>query len=121
MRTQMPENIDTHYHFIGGRYTYQDLAYRMIGLPIAIPSVLVVGVISNFAIGAVIGAFVLALGFVFGSKKVFDKQIPGIQALYWKHKLDKKSKIMYNRRDYNNKIYDNASQENNTTVLGGKK
>lgn len=117
MQARMPKNLDIDYKFFNGKWTFKEIGYRLIGLPIAIP----VGIISFyttnvplFAIG--VGIFIFLVGAVIGSIKVFEKQVPLLIAIVWSNKLNKKSKILFNKRDSEQTIIDN--KENKKKVKG---
>lgn len=100
MQTRMPKNLDIDYKFFNGQWTFKEIGYRLLGLPVAIP----VGIISFYttntpllAVG--VGIFIFLVGAVIGSIKVFDKQIPLLTAIIWSNKLNRKSKLLFNKRD----------------------
>lgn len=100
MQARMPKNLDIEYKFFNGKWTFKEIGFRLIGLPVAIP----IGAISYaltsvplFAVGITI--FITLVGAFIGSIKVFDKQIPLITAIIWSNRLNRKTKILYNKRD----------------------
>lgn len=98
---RMPESLDVSYKFFNGRFSFKEIAVRLIGLPPALAiGFLSYGLSNNKFFGILNGLIVLGFGVWVGSKKVFNKSISLLSAIQYSNELNKKSKRLYNYRDY---------------------
>jgi hypothetical protein len=95
----MPENLDIHYKFFGGRYSIKDMGFRLVGLPLAIPAAaIIISITHNTLWGIIAGTIFLLTGFYIGSRTVYNKQINIFSAIMWSREAKRKTKILYNKR-----------------------
>ncbi len=98
---QMPESLDIGYKFFNGKWTMKELAFRLLGVPPAlVVGALMYGVTESRLLTAISAGVILIFGLWLGSKKVFDKTIPLLTAMQYAREMDRKSKVLYNYRDY---------------------
>ena len=111
---QMPENLDIGYKFLNGKFTMKEMLFRAIGVPPAIVvGALLYGITESKAFVAFSVILLLAFGYWFGAKKVFNKTIPLIIALQYSSELNRKTTELYNYRDYENTTpHNKLSKEN---------
>lgn len=97
----MPANTDIHYKFFGGKFDFQDIALRLLGLPaILIACPLIYFPTKNTVWALIVGVILFIIGYIIGAKKVFESKIPFLIALTYQSKLNKKSKVLINKREY---------------------
>ena len=108
---QMPENLNINFTFANGKYTINDLLFRAVGL---LPGLPVAGLTYTLTGNGLLATgecvLLFAAGWYIGSRKVFNKSIPLLTALYWQKKNSKRSKYLYN--------YRNIECENETLTEG---
>jgi len=101
---KMPENLDIHYKFFGGKFDFKEIGFRLIGLVPALPAgILIFSVTQNIVWALIISGIFFLLGVYIGGKKVFNKQVNIYQAIFWKRELNRKTRFLYNTRTGNNK------------------
>ena len=98
---QMPESLDIGYKFFNGKWTMKELAVRLLGVPPAlVVGALMYGITESRLLTGISAGVLLIFGLWLGSKKVFDKTIPLLTAMQYAREMDRKSKVLYNYRDY---------------------
>ena len=98
---QMPESLDIGYKFFGGKFTMKEIAVRLLGVPPAlVAGGLIYGITESKLITAIPVVLLLGFGYWVGAKKVFNKTIPLITAIQYANEQERKTKVLFNYRDY---------------------
>lgn len=99
MMFKMPEDLDIDFKFIGGKYGLKEIAYRSIGLVVAIPFTVLIYATTDSKLWALITFLIPTLvGVYYGSKTVFDGSLTLLKAIQFQYKRKGQTTRLYNTR-----------------------
>lgn len=108
---KVPEKLDVSYKFFNGKMSFKDIFLRLSGLPFALlGGGLVYGLTKLFPLTLMVAVIFLAVGFWFGGKKVFNKQMLLIQALIFEKRMNDRPAVLINTRNHNKVQYKETRQ-----------